>query len=110
MQLADRLVRCEVGGECCVHNLLSARDSSWQGHEAHPADHGVEGEELLNLWLVTQDGIAMGFRCRNDEIFVWFPRRDISRASCPALTWARWLSQVVRPAVRPPTTDPESAA
>jgi hypothetical protein len=27
-------VRCEVGGERYVHDLLSARDSSWQGHEA----------------------------------------------------------------------------
>jgi hypothetical protein len=36
-------------------------------------------------------------------------RRDISWASCPAFAWARWLSQVVKPDVRPPTTDPASA-
>src|SRR5438034_3159201 len=36
-------------------------------------------------------------------------RCDLSCASCPALAWARWLSQVVKPEVRPPTTDPASA-
>jgi hypothetical protein len=55
VQLADRLVRREVGADGCVHDLLGARDSSWQGHDAHPADQAVEGDELLYLWLVAQD-------------------------------------------------------
>src|SRR5271155_3587686 len=38
-----------------------------------------------------------------------YSRRDRSWASWPALAWARWLSQVVKPDVRPPTTDPASA-
>src|ERR1043166_405630 len=56
--------------EAFAHDLLSARDSSWQGHEAHPADHGVDGEELLNLWLVAQEGIAIRFRCCDDKVIV----------------------------------------
>ena len=36
MQLADRLVRCEVGVQRCVHNLLSTLDSSRERQDAHP--------------------------------------------------------------------------
>src|SRR6266478_4662406 len=87
MQLADSLVRCGVGGVCCVHNLLSARDPSWQGHEAHPADHGVEGEELLNPWLVAQDGIAICFRCGHDKVLVEVvsPRKFVGEPPGPRL-------------------------
>jgi len=70
MQLADRLVRCEVGLDRCLHDLLGTRDSSRQRHDAHPADHTVEGYELLNLWLVAHESTAMCFRCRNDKILV----------------------------------------
>ena len=68
MQLADRLVRREVGVDRCAHDLVSARDNYWRGQDAHPADHGVEGDELLNLWLVAHDGIAIRLRCRDDEV------------------------------------------
>jgi hypothetical protein len=27
----------------------------------HPADHSVEGDELLDLWLVAGDGVAICF-------------------------------------------------
>jgi hypothetical protein len=70
MQLADRLVRCEVGLDRCLHDLLGTRDSSRQRHDAHPADHTVEGYELLNLWLVAHESTAMCFRRRNDKILV----------------------------------------
>src|ERR1043166_259691 len=56
--------------EAFAHDLLSARDSSWQRHEAHPSDHGVDGEELLNLWLVAQEGIAIRFRCCDVKVLV----------------------------------------
>jgi hypothetical protein len=36
--------------------------------DAHPTDHGVQRYELLNLWLVAHDSIAICFRCRDDEI------------------------------------------
>src|SRR5271157_1297268 len=70
MHLAERPVRCEVGGDGCVHGLHRALDNSRGGQEAHPANHGVEGDELPKIRLVTQDGIAIGFRCHDDEIFV----------------------------------------
>src|SRR5436190_23480162 len=38
MQLADRLVRCEVGADRCFHELLCGSDSSQRGQDAHPAD------------------------------------------------------------------------
>src|SRR6478735_6202813 len=70
MQLADRLVRCEVSVDRCTHDLISTRHSSRGGYDTHPADHGVEADELLNLWLVARDGIAISFRCRDDELLV----------------------------------------
>ena len=109
MQLADRLVRCEVGVQRCAHDLLSARNSSREGQDAHPADHGVEGDELLDLWLVAHDGIAIYFRCRDDEVLVEVLSLRLIVGELPGPRLARWLSQVVKPEVRPPTTEPASA-
>src|SRR6266849_10722742 len=87
MQLADRLVRCEVGGDRCLHDLLSGRDSSQRGQDAHPADQGGESDELRNLWLVAQDGIAICFRCRDDKVLVEVvsPRHFMGELSGPRL-------------------------
>ena len=69
-ELADSLVRCEVGVDRCFNNPPSARDRSRRGQDAHPADHGIKGDEVLHLRLVGQHGIAIDFRCCNDEILV----------------------------------------
>src|ERR1700674_3412339 len=88
VQLADRPVRREVGADCCVHDLLGARNSSWQGRDAHPADQAVEGDELLHLWLVAQDRTTIRFRCYDDEILVEVvsPRHFGGRRPNPCLS------------------------
>jgi len=68
MQLEDRPVRRSIGVHHRTHGPLSALDSSRGGQDAHPADHAVEGEELLNLWFVARDGVAICLRCSDDEV------------------------------------------
>ena len=87
MQLADRLVRCEVGADRCFHELLCGSDSSQRGQGAHPADEGGESHELRNLWLVAQQGIAISFRRRHDEILVEVvsPRHFVGKLPGPHL-------------------------
>src|SRR6476661_11182479 len=87
MQLEDGPVRCKVGVYHRAHGLLSALDSSREGKDAHPADHGVEGEELLNLWFVARNGIAICFRCLDDEVVIEAvsPRHFAGQLPCPRL-------------------------
>src|SRR5438034_4428838 len=85
MQLADPLVRCEVGVQRCVHDLLSTLDSSRERQDAHPDDHGVEGDQLLNLWLVAHGGIAICLRCSNDEVLVLSLRLIVRELPGPRL-------------------------
>src|SRR5271166_3894103 len=68
MQLGDCLVWYEVGFHRCDHNLVGASYNSRRAQYAHPADHGVESDELLNLWLIAHDGLGICFRCRDDKI------------------------------------------
>ena len=68
MQFANRLARCKVGVDCCPHDLLGARDGSRRRLEPHPADHGVEGNEFLNVWLVAHNGFTVCLRCRGNEL------------------------------------------
>src|SRR6266481_2204181 len=60
MEFANRLTRCKVG----------ARDGLRRGFDPHPADHSVEGNEFLNVWLVAHNGFTVCFRCRGNELLV----------------------------------------
>ena len=97
--------RCEVGIDRCLHDLLSARDSSRRGQDAHPGDHGVEGDELLQLWLVAHDGIAI--------CLITFPARPQSPPAVfrPFANWNRdcissSLSREHRSCCRDPSDTP----
>jgi RNA-directed DNA polymerase len=70
MQFANHLARCEVGVDCCPHDLLGARDGLRRRLDPHPADHSVEGNEFLNVWLVARNGFAVCLRCRGYELLV----------------------------------------
>jgi len=62
MNLANRLVRREIGVDRCSHDLLSARNSSRKGQDPHPVDYGGECDDLLKLWFVAHNGGAVRFR------------------------------------------------
>src|SRR5690348_6802583 len=55
VRLADRPVRREIRVHRHAHDLLGARDGPRRAGHAHPADRGVEGDELLDPRLVTDD-------------------------------------------------------
>jgi len=97
MEFTNCLARREVGVDRRAHDVLSARDGLRQGLDAHPADHGIEGNEFLQVWLIAHNGFAVSFRCRTHEILVEgisprhfagelpFPRLDtLAQPSCNA--------------------------
>lgn len=87
MQFAIRLLRREVGVDRCPHDLPGARDGLRQGLDPHPADHGVEGNEFLNVWLVAKNGFAVCLRCRAMKLLVEIisPRRFAGELAFPRL-------------------------
>jgi hypothetical protein len=48
--------------------IFSTYECPLRAPDSHPTDHGVEGDELLNLRLVAREGLAICFRFRDDEI------------------------------------------
>src|SRR5689334_19035160 len=68
VQLGNRCIWYRISIERRRDDFLSARNSSRHAPDTHPADHGVEGDELWNLWLAPLGRLAICLRCRNDEI------------------------------------------
>ncbi len=62
-RFAESIERFEVERQ----GLFSVLDGLFVGFTPRIAD-GVDGDELLNLWLVAHDGIAIRLRCRDDEV------------------------------------------
>jgi hypothetical protein len=50
--------------------IFGVRDGLRRGLNPHPADHGVEGNEFLNVWLVARNGFIVCLRCRGNEFHV----------------------------------------
>ena len=87
MKFANRHVWLEICIDRRGHNLVGACDGLRRTQDAHPADHSVEVNKIVNLWLGAQDSLAVDFRCRDDEILkkVLPPRHFTRDMSGPGL-------------------------
>src|SRR5271168_1928812 len=58
--VSDRPVGGEIGLNDRLHDDLRAGDRTQHPQNAHPADHGVEIDDLRHIWLTVDDRVATG--------------------------------------------------
>jgi len=102
-----RLVRRKEDIESRMHDFVGTLDTLPRAQHPDPADHRINGDDLLKRRLATHQGVLIQFRSRDDKREKLLPR-DRSKRSRSTRACAR-CAQVMSLEVNPPTTDPASA-